>query len=29
MVGNLVIAFDVKFPTSLSDKQREEIAKIL
>ena len=29
MVGNLVIAFDVKFPSSLTDKQREEIAKIL
>ncbi len=29
MVGNLIIAFDVKFPTTLTDKQREEIAKIL
>jgi DnaJ-class molecular chaperone len=29
MVGNLVIAFEVKFPNSLSEKQREEIAKIL
>jgi DnaJ-class molecular chaperone len=29
MVGNLIIAFEVKFPSSLTDEQREQLSKIL
>ena len=29
MIGNLVIAFEVKFPTTLTDEQREQLSKIL
>lgn len=29
MVGNLIIAFEVKFPTTLTDEQREQLSKIL
>jgi DnaJ-class molecular chaperone len=29
MVGNLIIAFEVKFPLSLTDEQREQLSKIL
>jgi len=29
MVGNLIIAFEVKFPTTITDEQREQLSKIL
>ena len=29
MIGNLIIAFEVKFPSSLTDEQREQLSKIL
>jgi DnaJ-class molecular chaperone len=29
MVGNLIIAFEVKFPTTLTDEQRDQLSKIL